>query len=253
MKKLCLFIFAIILAIPVFSQSEKGYVYLKNGTILKGKYQYKEDKLYVESAGNLWVFDASEIENLTSKKEKQENSMEKFTSESPVFYRVEMGLLVGNSQNSQSAPFSFTGSVNYAATEQFSAGLGFGTEFFKESYLPVFLNLEYKIRNSYTTPYFFLKGGYQVPLEDGGAVYYDYYPAWSSIWPGPIYDNETMNSKGGFLINPGIGLMRMFSPAFGMSVAFGYQFHRLHYTAENDYALDIDYNRLTLKVGIIFN
>ena len=228
-------------------------MYLKNGTILKGKYQFREDKLYVHSAGNLWVFDGSEIDTITGKKERMMNLMQDYSMNSSLFYRTEMGLLLGNSQNSQSAPFSFSGSVNYVVTPNFSAGLGFGVEFFKESYLPVFLNLEYKIRNNYTTPYFFLKTGYEVALEDGGAVYYDYYPAWSSYWPGPIYNQESMNSKGGFLINPGVGFMRMFSPAFGMSMAFGYQFHRLHYTAEDDYGLDIDYNRLTLKVGIIFN
>ena len=40
---------------------------------------------------------------------------------------------------------------------------------------------------------------------------------------------------------------------FGMSLAFGYRFHRLRYTAENDYRIDVDYNRLSLKLGFIFN
>jgi len=54
------------------------------------------------------------------------------------------------------------------------------------------------------------------------------------------------------MINPGAGYQRMFSSGFGMSFAFGYQFHRLHYSGENDYGLDIDYNRLTIKLGFIF-
>jgi hypothetical protein len=62
-----------------------------------------------------------------------------------------------------------------------------------------------------------------------------------------------MDTKGGFIINPGIGYQRMFSSGFGMSLAFGYQFHRLSYKGENDYQLDIDYNRLTIKLGFIFN
>jgi len=33
-------------------------------------------------------------------------------------------------------------------------------EFLKESYLPVFVNLEYKFHNTPSTPYLFLKGGY---------------------------------------------------------------------------------------------
>ena len=126
-------------------------------------------------------------------------------------------------------------------------------EFLKESYLPVFVNLEYKFRDSYSTPYLFLKTGYQIPLEESREIYYNGYQPWSSsFWPGPIYSQEPMDTKGGFLINPGVGYQRMFSSGFGMSFAFGYQFHRLHYSGENDYGLDIDYNRLTIKLGFIF-
>ena len=90
-------------------------------------------------------------------------------------------------------------------------------------------------------------------LEESRTVYNDVYPIWSSFRPWPDYSQEKMDAKGGFLVNTGIGYQRMFSSGFGMSFAFGYQFHRLHYSGENDYGLDIDYNRLTIKLGIIFN
>ena len=79
-------------------------------------------------------------------------------------------------------------------------------------------------------------------------MYYD-------IWPGPWPRNNSkpLDAKGGFMINSGLGYQRMFSSGFGMSFAFGYQFHRLSYSGENDYRLDIDYNRLTIKLGVIFN
>lgn len=256
MKRLCLFIFAILIAYPVFSQLEKGTIRLKNGTILKGKYQYTDGKIHIVSAGNLWTFNANEVDTITGVRMKNMKLMQDFSSETPVFYRVEMGLLIGNSQNSQSAPFSFTGSANYRFDSRFSLGIGFGAEFFKESYLPVFANLEYKLNENFSTPYLFLKLGYEVALEDGGAVYYDIYPTWSSsIWPGYYYGQDNLNAKGGIMFNPGIGYTHMFSPSFGMSVAAGYQFHRLHYKAEEetDYGLDIDYNRLTVKIGILFN
>lgn len=255
MKKLCLFLFVIIIANSVFAQSEKGYVYLKNGTILKGKYNYSADfkKLKLESAGNLWVFDVSEIDSITNLRSKQLHEIENRISVSPLFYRTEIGFLAGNSENSQEAPFSFTASGNYIVDPNFSVGAGFGVEFLKESYLPVFVNFEYKVRNTYSTPYFFVKAGYQVPIESSQTVYYDVYPMYSSFWPGPDYWNGDLKPKGGFLINPGLGYQRMFSSTFGMSFAFGYQFHRLKFSGENDYGLDIDYNRLTIKLGILFN
>ncbi len=259
MKKLCVSLLIAIIAIPVIAQPQKGYVYLKNGSILKGKYQYTEDltKIKIESAGNIWIFEAGEIDRVTNKKEQMENYFQESEISSPLFLRTEIGVLAGSSQNSQTAPFSFTSSLNYTIIPKLSAGLGIGIEFLKESYLPAYINIEYKLRDSYSTPYLFLKTGYEIPLEEsneiyGGVqpVYYDYY------WPGNwnyYNNNEPLNTNGGFMINPGIGYQRMFSLGFGMSFAFGYQFHRLSYSGENDYQLDIDYNRLTIKLGIIFN
>lgn len=256
MKKLCLLAFIVILTFHLSAQTEKGYVRLKNGTILKGKYQYSNDlkTLKMESAGNLWVFEVEEVDRISHKRPKSELFLNEDQVNSPLFFRTEIGVLVGNSNNSQSAPFSFTGSINYSINENFSAGIGAGLEFYKESYLPAFINLEYKFRNSSSTPYLFLKGGYQVSLEESGTIYHEnYYPIWSSFRPWPNYQQETMDAKGGVLINPGIGYQQMFSSRFGMAFAFGYQFHRLQYQGENDYNLDIDYNRLTIKLGIIFN
>ena len=258
MKKICLWLLAAFISFPVLAQSEKGYVYLKNGTILKGKYQYTNDlsKLQIESAGNLWIFKADEVDYVTSKKSHLINSFEEQVSTSHFMLRTEIGVLTGNSEDSQSAPFSFSSMLNYTILSKLSVGAGIGLEFLKETYLPAFINVEYKMRNSYSTPYVFLKSGYEVPLEDANPVYnysiqplyYDYMP-----WPYPNYNNQNLDAKGGFMINPGIGYQRMFSPGFGMSFAFGYQFHRLVYKGESDYRLDIDYNRLTLKLGVIFN
>ena len=258
MKKLCLLLFVAFIAIPVFAQPQKGHVYLKNGTILKGKYQYSEDltKLKIESAGNLWIFQADEIEKVTSNKAELNKEFEEPKINSPLFLRTEIGVLAGNSGNSQSAPFSFSSSLNYTVIPKLSVGLGIGLEFLKETYLPAFINMEYKLRNSYSTPYVFLKTGYEIPIEDSQEIYYGVQPySYDSFmpWPYPNNYNQQLDPRGGFLINPGIGYQRMFSSGFGMSFAFGYQFHRLSYNGENDYRLDIDYNRLTIKLGIIFN
>ena len=161
--------------------------------------------------------------------------------------------MAGNSENSQTAPFSLTASANYRIIPRLSVGLGMGLEFFNETYFPVFVNAEYKLRKKSSSPYLFLKAGYQVPLEESNAIYYDVYPIWSSIAPWPVpMDQEGYDTKGGFLVNPGIGYQQMFTSGFGMNFAVGYQFHRLNYEGENDYSLFIDYNRLSVKIGIIF-
>ncbi len=255
MKRLWLLLIAILIVIPVFSQLEKGYIHLKNGTVLKGKYQYSNDKIHIVSAGNIWTFEKSEVDTITGIRGTKIKQTQDSVAHYDIFYRIEAGLLLGNSQNNQSAPFSFSGSVNYHLTPEFSLGMGLGVEFLKESYLPAFINLEYKFKDNLSSPYAFLKVGYEVALEDGPpAVYYDVYPNWSSIWPGPYPEQNNLDPDGGMLVNPGIGYTYMFSYNFGISIAAGYQFHRLQYkNVENDYRLDIDYNRLTLKIGILLN
>ena len=247
-----LFVLVALITFPVLAQTKKGYIYLKNGSVLKGKYKYSNnlDKLQVQSSEGVWIFDASEIDSIRTNLHQNKN-FEVNTSKSPIFIRTEIGVLIGNSENSQSAPLSLTSSVNYSIDKHFSVGAGVGVEFLKETYLPVFVNFEYKFRDSYSTPYLFLKTGYQVPLEESREVYDDMYWA-RSYMPWPNNSQEPMDTKGGFMINPGAGYQRMFSSGFGMSFAFGYQFHRLHYSGKNDYGLDIDYNRLTIKLGIIF-
>lgn len=256
MKKLFVVLVLSALSFSVFAQTEKGYVYLKNGSILKGKYAYFENgqKIRIESAGNVWIFDANEVDRIESKRSVNNALVEAPEDDSPWFVRTEMGVLVGNSDNSQTAPFSITGSVNYDLKKNFSAGLGFGVEFLKESYMPVFVNFEHRFWNSKSSPFLFLKMGYQVPIEDANDVYYDVYPVWSSFapWPGEM-SQSGYDAKGGMLINPGGGFQQMFSNKFGMTFAVGYQFHRLSYDGEKDYTLDINYNRVTVKIGIIFN
>ncbi len=256
MKKTILVVLIALIAFPALSQTKKGYVYLKNGSVLHGKFKYSDnlEKVKVEASGKTWIFNSSEVDSIVGEKALYEKGSNSPGAESPILVRTEIGVLIGNSENSQSAPFSFTSSVNYSIDPHLSVGLGVGIELLKESYLPVFANIEYKFRNPRSTPYLFLKVGYQIPLEESQAIYNDIYPVWRDYWPGPGYGNSQgkMDTRGGFLINQGMGYQRMFSLGFGMSVAFGYQFHRLHYSGENDYGLDIDYNRLTIKLGIIF-
>lgn len=252
MKKLCLLVLSALFVFPAFAQPEKGYIYLKNGTVLKGKYKYSADlsKVQVISAGTSWIFQADRVDSIRGFRAVKMKYANGENASSPFYMRTEIGLLVGSSDDSQNAPFCFSTSMNYQFHPSFSIGPGAGLEFLKESYLPLFVNLEYKWRDSYSTPYFFIKSGYMIPLEDSNEIYYYDYLPWNSVWP---YYNEKLNAKGGLMVNAGVGYQRMFSYSFGMSFAFGYQFHRLHYKGDHDYGLDIDYNRLTLKIGIIFN
>lgn len=254
MLKQKLLIIGLLFSLGSFAQPDKGYLFLKNGTILKGKYQYFSDlkKYRIESAGNVWVFRDDEIDSVRSFRKKASHELIGMDKDSRVFNRTEIGIMAGNSENSQSAPLIFSTQLNYKAGKHLTLGVGTGIEFYKESYLPAYLNFEYRLRNSNSSPFVFLNSGYLLPLEEARTLYINY-PVYyyNSIYPNYSYTNN-LDAKGGLLINPGIGYMHFFNQGLGLSFSFGYRYHRLHYKGEKDYALDIDYNRLSVKFGILF-
>lgn len=256
MKKISLLLLTMCATFSLSAQLERGFIYLKNGTVVKGKYQFSEDltKIKVLSEGSIHLYDSTDVDSINSPAAERFYSMKNNSFPGSFFFRTEFGFLFGSTSNSQPVPASFTASVNYQLLRDISAGIGAGVEFLGESYMPATVNLEYRLRPYGSTPYFFLYAGYMIPLEDSGTPYYRNYVAPNDfvIWPYPhYYDN--LKPHGGLLLNPGMGYTAMFSPHFGMSVSFAYRFHRLNYSGENDYELDADYNRLNVKLGIIFN
>jgi hypothetical protein len=261
MKRYLILFLPVIFSINTFAQGGRGQVNLKNGSQIKGRIISKNDKgdVVIKSRGNIWNFQSSAVDTIfysydvTMAPIEDENIKEKKYN---LFNQVEVGFLIGNPDNEQDLPFSFNYSINYKATEKFSVGLGAGAEFIKETHLPVFLNLQYTIRNELFSPFIFLKTGYQFSIEDSRTSYYDLIPDGyyrSTNWPGNLYYNvESLSSKGGVILNPGVGFRGMFNRNFGMSCAFGYRYSRLRYAGDDSYKIDIDYNRLTIMLGIIF-
>jgi hypothetical protein len=243
---------------------EKGYVHLKNGAVLKGRYIYSSDlqKIRVVTGKNTWVFDVSEVElvsrNRPARQFADDTDFQLNTIEPPkLFSLTEIGVLAGNPDNSQGAPLVLGSSLNYTFRPSLSVGAGVGIEFLKETYLPTTVNMMYKLRDTRFTPYAILQAGYQVPLEGSRTVYYNVVPDHVSsrlIWPGPWPISQApLTAKGGLLMNPAIGFISHSRTGYGFSMSVGYRFHRLRYSGENDYNLDIDFNRLSVKLGLIIN
>ncbi len=261
MKKYLILFISIIFALHTLAQSGRGQVNLKNGSKLKGHILSKNENgdVVLKSHGNIWNFSASDVDTVfysydvtMTPNEEEETTKEKNYN---LFNQAEVGFLIGNPDNEQDLPFSFHYSLNYKATEKFSVGAGMGVEFIKETHLPVFLNLQYAFRNELFSPFIFLKTGYQLSVEDSRSVYRDVVPDgyYFTSWPGDIYYNtENLSSKGGVILNPGVGFRGMFRRNFGVSCTFGYRYSRLRYTGEDSYKIDVDYNRLTIMLGIIF-
>jgi len=164
------------------------------------------------------------------------------------FNITDMGLLVGSTQNRHPAPFSFMTTNGYHISEQLSLGLGVGVEFLSGSYLPLVIDARYYVRKTGFSPFFSFYGGYSLPLDDDNSYGYGY--TYDVYWPN--YNYEPYDAKGGWLLNPGFGIRNMFGPNFGLVFSAGYRIQRLYYTGSDDRKLQADYNRLTVKISIIF-
>ncbi|HKJ42956.1 MAG TPA: hypothetical protein VKA27_12760 [Sunxiuqinia sp.] len=246
-------IFLLALLFPLIScyaqKHKKETIYLKNGSVLKGRsVRIDDDRMVVRSGRNIWVLNDSQIDTVAPK------SLSKslvFTS--PVYFlKTTVGVLAGSSINEQKTPFSFDASFNYRLSPQFYTGLGLGVDLFEESYLPVFLKAEYRLRDTRFSPFASVKGGYMIPLDQKirTQTYYDIAP-YISYWPQNY--QETLDNKGGVMFNPEFGFVNFFSNNMGMSLAFGYRFHQSNFEGEKHYKLEKNYNRLSIRLGILFN
>jgi hypothetical protein len=178
-------------------------------------------------------------------------SQEDFVSQQQgkLFGIIEGGLLVGNSDNVDNAPFIFHSSLNYAILRNLSAGVGVGVEFYQDTHLPVSANLMYQLGKSGSViPFAKFEAGYQIPLdtkmERSYYYYYDYYSP----------DTRKMDAKGGLLLNPSIGIIIQCKNDIGIVLSAGYRHQQLEYVAkeDKDFSQLVEYNRLSLKLGLIF-
>lgn len=240
----------------------KGYIYMKDGAVLKGKYLYSPDfeRVRVIANGESRVYNAKEIEKIGSKGPKMPKSEfvympRKFTS------ITEAGILIGNPDNDPKTPFTLSTSLNYTLMDGLSAGIGTGVEFYHGTYLPVTANIHYRFGTNRISPFATLQAGYLIALESNyyrpDNYYYTHFLLSSSsahdMIYAPLYRYGKLDARGGLMINPSVGVIIETDYNFGISLSVGYRYHRLNYKHDmDDYNLDVDYNRLSLKFGIIF-
>lgn len=246
MKKIFALIVASLFLAHAFGQKTKSdVVYLKSGAIIKGQLiTYDAETVKINSAGNLWVYKVSDVDSVSRYKKPDHEKI----PGSNYFFDVSAGVLKGNPDNSQSAPFSFTTSVNFKISGKMYIGGGIGAEFMEETYMPAFVQFQYRFRESRFTPLFNLQAGYEIPIEETKQTppYYYYYDI-----SYPQFD-EKLDTQGGFLINPSFGFQQTVSENFGWFFSFGYRYHQLNYSGSNSYKLDKNYSRLSLKIGFTF-
>ena len=252
MKNTIITLLFVLAAMPLL-HAQKQYLFLKNGSILKGKilFSVNPETVKLASSGNILVIKRSDIDSVAMKKKRYARARR--TVGFKYFFRANLGILPGNSGNEQVAPAHFSASFNRQVYKTVSAGLGSGMEFYNETtFIPLYANMEYRFRDTRFSPVLFLKTGYLFATGDSVTTDNNY-PVMPTnyIYP-PNYGVRKLDPHGGFMINPGIGMNILVSDDFGFYLGFGYRYHRIAFNGADDYSLMYNYNRLSIDIGIIF-
>ena len=227
-------------------KKDRDVVYMKNGSIIYGQIisSLPSGQVKIKTRDNsLWVFEPSQFDSISK-------TGKVFKQIQPGYFNLtEAGLLAGNSGNNHNAPFSLMNISGWQFKNRFSAGAGVGVELLSETYLPVFADFRYYLKRYGVSPFFGIQGGYSIALDKPELqyVYTD-----SRIWPGPTGNTLDIKSKGGLFLNPSVGICTPLNENTALTFSAGYRIMRHRYVREDNYKIDIDYNRLSLKIGLIF-
>ena len=128
----------------------------------------------------------------------------------------------------------------------FAVGAGLGLDLLNEAYMPAVVDLKYTFKNSKVSHFIYVQAGYAISLESPDPYNYDYYSYYES-------DSE---SKGGYLINPGIGIKLNINEKNAFSFGIAYKYMEINHTYNEYNGQEIErivkYNRLMLSFGYHF-
>jgi len=244
-------ILAIFFSLSLFAQgSKRDIVYLKNGSIVRGTILLQDPGKLIKLKTpdrNLWVFTYDQIDSIkrvATVKSHQKKGYANLT---------EVGVLAGNSNNIKTAPFTLMNVNSWQFANGFSTGIGLGVEFFNETYLPVVADFRYYLRKPGPLPFLSVQAGYAIPL--GGEFQQQLYyadPLSNGVYTFTTQTRQDVSARGGFIINPSIGILTQINENLFLTFSAGYSYQRHRYGKHDLYKMDVDYNRLSLKVGLQF-
>ena len=230
-------------------KGKKDVIYLKNGSVINGQIisSLPSGQVKIKTKDNsLWVFEESQIDSIS----KSAGSFSQ--THTGYFNLTEVGILTGNSNNKYATPFTLMNISGWQFENSFSVGAGTGVEFLSETYLPVVADIRYYLKRQGLKPFFGLQGGYSFALDKPDKQYVYGGSDYSRIWRNPTVDALEIKAKGGLLVNPFVGFSTPLGENLALTFSAGYRIMRQRYTREDNYLIDIDYNRLSLKIGLIF-
>jgi len=242
--KICFFLLLLYLPVLSFSQKLEDVVYLKNGSIIRGRLISDNTGNHVRilnHSGDVWSFALAEVDSLKS--EKVYHYEAAIYNEDGMEISIGGGLLVRSESHaiSKSLIPCITLGYSYRLLSIFSGGIETGIDFYDWMILPASASM--RIRNSLSPVSSFIqfKGGYSFPLESRPDDYqYSY------------------DGKGGINASVGLGMERIISNNMALTISFAYQYQEMnfHLSPLTPWSVERDrkesYNRLRINLIYIF-
>jgi hypothetical protein len=231
-----------------FAQKEVHSVYLKNGSIFKGKILLNtSDSLKIETCcKNILVFSPAdvlriEIEKLNSEKRNNQSAIDPLTKNG--FYNFStIGIIIGKSEVMDATGYSFRTIIGYEFNSLTALGLGTGIEKFNVEIVPFFISIKSEILKRENTPSVNFFFGYSLPLKKEIKEEYNKF-----------------NYEGGICAGFDVGILSYKTQKRAFSISAGYQFQHVTERKTMDYwynnAIETnkyDFNKITVKIGYIF-
>jgi len=242
MKKIypLIVLYTLFITVNIYAQSKEDVVYLKDGSILKGKVieNVVNKKTTIEIVGhNIIVIPDSSIKLILM--DQKIPAKESENKASPVEMAANVSFY-GGSDNSG----GFTFITSYRFPFRLAVGGGIGIEWFNHQQIPFIADVKYYFLKGSWSPYVYAQGGYSVPLSQEG-------------------DDEWMEFHGGALAGTGAGMRFNFSKRNALFFSLGYRYQKTE-TVTNPYPWSSyyppyetirydEYNRMTFSFGFLFN
>ncbi|NOQ26240.1 MAG: hypothetical protein GQ564_12825 [Bacteroidales bacterium] len=248
-----LYLFSIILFVPKISQAQEklhDVVYLNNGSILHGEIieiQVNESITIISNCGDRWVVNQNDIMRIAKEplsNEIKKDSNEYISCKTKGYYsNINIGFMLSGEMESIFPSLSLMFLNGYQFDWGLALGAGVGIDLIDETYMPLVADIRYSFKDSKLSHFVFFQGGYAMPLESPDP--YDY-----------NYSDSNPESKGGYIINPGIGLKLKLNDNNAFSFAIGYKYMQvkheyIEYSGQKINRTS-EYNRITLGIGFHF-
>jgi hypothetical protein len=232
MKQLILLLIASVLG-SVSLLAQKA-VYLKNGSIIKGKLLQQTPDVHIETYDqSMFVFKAEEVLKIVDAERPNPNIVYK---ERGFVHYTELGPLAGSNRASNgvtTSAFSFQTVNGYKFNQWLYTGLSVGADLYAvQTFIPVMLS----VRGDFTQkgnkiPFYFVEGGYGINATSN--------------------DVAGISYKGGGAFAAGLGLKLLFSGNTGFVTGIGYRFQRSSVGSVGKETIE-DFGRITLRAGFSF-